>query len=75
MMISLPQGVNKLYRKQIALNQQAVVSAFNIYHFLAHIAAGTTYKHSELGLLGDLSGQTCKRLNITEFECKCKPYM
>lgn len=38
MMVSLPFSTNQLYRKRIAMNQQAVVSAYNIFYFFAHIA-------------------------------------
>lgn len=72
MMVSLPFGVNQIYRKQIAMNQQAVVSAHNIGHFLYHIAQGQQYPRQNAGLLGTLTSQTCSQLNITEFECKCK---
>lgn len=72
LMVSLPSKVNQLYRKQIALNQQALVTAYNIFYFLSHIAQGQDYPNQHNGLLGSLEGQTCANLNITDYECKCK---
>ena len=66
MLISLPEIMNKRYRKNISQNQQSVVSAVNIYDFLMHIVMGDEYSGRKGSLLSSSSEQTCDSLKIDE---------
>lgn len=35
--VSMPPKVNAKYRQTIATNQQALISAINLFHFFEHI--------------------------------------
>jgi hypothetical protein len=53
----VPKEVNKQYRDKVRMNQQTLLSALNVYHFLMHLAIGNEYQQKEKGLFGDNSHQ------------------
>ena len=57
--------MNRQNRDGIRLNQQNLITAYNAYHFLRHVAVGQAYNNKNKGLMGDLSFQTdCSKANI-----------
>lgn len=65
MLLAVPEQMNQQYRDSIRLNQQTLVTAYNVYHFLMHVAIGEEYRNKGLGLMGDLSFQTnCSSANM-----------
>lgn len=55
--VKVPEKINKLYRDKIRMNQQTLVSAFNVYHFLMHLVVGEEYQYKQKGLFGNFSQQ------------------
>ena len=73
--VAVPEQLNRQVRNRIRLNQQNLITAYNFYHFLMHVAVGESYRDKALGLLGDLSFQTnCSVINVRTSEqeaCVC----
>lgn len=65
MLLAVPEQMNQQYRDSIRFNQQNLVTAYNIYHFMMHVVIGEEYSDKKLGLMGDLSFQTnCSSANM-----------
>jgi len=58
LMVSLPPTINDKYGLQMGLNQQKLVTAFNIHHFMMHLLRGDSYMSKNMSLLADLDSQT-----------------
>lgn len=73
--VAVPEQLNRQVRNRIRLNQQTLVTAYNFYHLLMHVAVGESYADKALGLLSDLSWQTnCSAVGIRMSEqeaCVC----
>ena len=50
--------MNAKYRNNVRFNQQNLVTAFNVYHSMMHVAIGDSYPNRTLGLFADLAFQT-----------------
>lgn len=73
--MAVPDALNAQYRNNIRFNQQNLITAYNIYHSMMHIAVGESYPNRTLGLFADLAFQTnCSAAYIPTDEedtCNC----
>jgi hypothetical protein len=73
--MAVPEAMNGKFREGIRLNQQNLITAYNVYHLLMHVAIGESYPSRKLGLLADLSFQVdcaAAKVPLNEEEtCNC----
>jgi hypothetical protein len=66
--------MNSLYRENIRMNQQYLVTSQHVFHLLMQTMEGGLYKANNLSLLDDLSGNDCcRKVGIENINyCSCK---